>query len=57
MVVNFTVLTACAKGKISFAAIRLAFGLGEGPVFPSLGAATFNWFNQREKGRHRLPFC
>lgn len=47
----FTVLTACAKGKISFAAIRLAFGLGEGPVFPSLGAATFNWFNQREKGK------
>lgn len=47
----FTVLTACAKGKISFAAIRLAFGLGEGPVFPSLGAATFNWFNTREKGK------
>lgn len=28
----FTALTALAKGKISFAAVRLAFGLGEGPV-------------------------
>ena len=47
----FTALTALAKGKISFAAVRLAFGLGEGPVFPSLGAATFTWFNKHEKGR------
>ncbi|MCH4166499.1 MAG: MFS transporter [Megasphaera sp.] len=47
----FTALTACAKGKVSFAAIRLLFGFGEGPVFPSLGAATFNWFNHREKGK------
>lgn len=29
----FTALTALAKGKISFAAVRLLFGLGEGPVF------------------------
>lgn len=47
----FTALTALAKGKISFAAVRLAFGLGEGPVFPSLGAATFTWFNKHEKGK------
>lgn len=47
----FTALTAFARGKVSFAAIRLAFGLGEGPVFPSLGAATFNWFNKSEKGK------
>lgn len=47
----FTALTALAKGKISFAAVRLLFGLGEGPVFPSLGAATFNWFNRHEKGK------
>lgn len=47
----FTALTACAKGKVSFSVIRLLFGFGEGPVFPSLGAATFNWFNHREKGK------
>ena len=28
----FTALTALAHGKLSFAAVRLAFGLGEGPV-------------------------
>ncbi len=47
----FTALTALARGKISFAAVRLAFGLGEGPIFPSLGAATFSWFNKHEKGK------
>lgn len=47
----FTALTAFAQGKASFAAVRLAFGLGEGPVFPSLGQATFNWFNKDEKGK------
>lgn len=47
----FTALTALASGKFSFAAVRLAFGLGEGPVFPSLGAATFKWFNKHEKGK------
>lgn len=47
----FTALTALAKGKISFAAVRLLFGVGEGPVFPSLGAATFKWFNNHEKGK------
>lgn len=46
----FTVLTALSKGKASFAAIRFMFGIGEGPVFPSLGSATFAWFNTREKG-------
>lgn len=47
----FTVLTALAKGKMSFSVIRLAFGLGEGPVFPALGSATFKWFNNHEKGK------
>ena len=47
----FTALTAFAKGKVSFAAVRLLFGMGEGPVFPALGAATFSWFNTREKGK------
>ena len=47
----FTALTALAHGKFSFAAVRLAFGLGEGPVFPSLGAACYKWFNHAEKGK------
>ena len=47
----FTALTAFAQGKISFAAVRLAFGLGEGPVFPSLGAACYKWFHHDEKGK------
>ncbi|MGE1061699.1 MFS transporter [Megasphaera paucivorans] len=46
----FTVLTALSKGKFSFAVIRFMFGIGEGPVFPSLGSATFKWFNSKEKG-------
>ena len=47
----FTAATALAKGKISFAAIRLLFGIGEGPVFPSLGATTYKWFHSSEKGK------
>ncbi len=47
----FTALTAFAQGKFSFAAIRMAFGLGEGPVFPSLGAACYKWFHHDEKGK------
>ena len=47
----FTALTAVAKGKVSFAAIRLLFGVGEGPLFPALGAATYRWFNNHEKGK------
>jgi ACS family glucarate transporter-like MFS transporter len=46
----FTVLTALSRGRISFAIIRFFFGVGEGPVFPSLGSATFKWFNTKEKG-------
>ena len=47
----FTVLTAVSKGKTSFAIIRFLFGIGEGPVFPSLGSATFQWFHSSEKGK------
>lgn len=47
----FTALTAAAWNKVSFALIRFGFGLGEGPIFPALGSATFNWFNNHEKGK------
>lgn len=46
----FTVLTACSKGKFSFAAIRFLFGMGEGPVYPAFGIAIYRWFNTKEKG-------
>jgi ACS family glucarate transporter-like MFS transporter len=41
----FTVLTACAKGKFSFAAIRFLFGMGEGPVYPAFGIAIYRWYS------------
>ena len=47
----FTGLTAFAQGKFSFAASRLAFGLGEGPVFPSHRNACYKWFHHDEKGK------
>ena len=53
----FTALTALVKGKISFAAVRLAFGIGEGPVFPSLGAASLDWFGPTKKARPARPSC
>jgi ACS family glucarate transporter-like MFS transporter len=47
----FTALTATATTKLDFAAVRFAFGIGEGPVFPALGQTAFKWFNSNEKGK------
>lgn len=46
----FTALTAVAKGKFSFAAVRFLFGMGEGPIYPAFAIAIFRWFNKKEKG-------
>lgn len=46
----FTALTAVASGKFSFAAVRLMFGLGEGPIYPAAAIAVHKWFNKGEKG-------
>ena len=40
----FTALTAVAKGKFSFAAVRFLFGMGEGPIYPAFAIAIFRWF-------------
>lgn len=46
----FTALTAVAKGKFSFVAVRFLFGMGEGPIYPAFAIAIFRWFNKKEKG-------
>lgn len=45
----FTSLTAFGSSFTSFAAIRFLFGLGEGPVYPSMGNFIYRWFNKAEK--------
>lgn len=47
----FTALTAVASGKFSFAAVRLMFGIGEGPIYPACAIAVHKWFNKGEKGK------
>jgi ACS family glucarate transporter-like MFS transporter len=47
----FTMLTASVKSYGLLGAVRLLFGVGEGPMYP--GNAVFNtyWFSKQEKGR------
>lgn len=45
----FTSLTAFSSNFTSFAAIRFLFGLGEGPIYPSMGNFIYRWFNKAEK--------
>ncbi|WP_276210697.1 MFS transporter [Heyndrickxia coagulans] len=47
----FTMLTATVRTFGSLGAVRLLFGMGEGPMYP--GNAVFNtyWFSKKEKGR------
>jgi ACS family glucarate transporter-like MFS transporter len=47
----FTMLTATVKSYGLLGAVRLLFGMGEGPMYP--GNAMFNtyWFRKQEKGR------
>lgn len=47
----FTALTAFCNSFMSFAAVRALFGVGEGPMAPSLGRFMYRWFNGAEKGR------
>jgi len=46
----FTAATALGQGKMSFGIIRFLFGMGEGPIFPSVTLVNFKWFNPNEKG-------
>ena len=46
----FTCMTAVVSGKYSFAAVRLMFGIGEGPIYPACAIAGHKWFNKGEKG-------
>ncbi|MBP1764556.1 MAG: major facilitator superfamily 1 [Firmicutes bacterium] len=45
----FTGLTAVANSLMSFAAIRFLFGMGEGPIPPTLNTAVYRWFSKSEK--------
>jgi ACS family glucarate transporter-like MFS transporter len=47
----FTMLTAAVRGYGLLAAVRLLFGVGEGPMYP--GNSVFNtyWFRNNEKAR------
>ena len=47
----FTALTAFCNSFTTFAAVRAMFGLGEGPMAPSMGSFIYRWFNKTEKGR------
>lgn len=47
----FTALTAFCNNFTMFAAVRAMFGVGEGPMAPSLGRFMYRWFNKTEKGR------
>lgn len=46
----FTILTAVASGKFSFAFVRAMFGLGEAPLYPAAAITGHRWFNAHEKG-------
>ncbi|WP_378954916.1 MFS transporter [Pelosinus sp. sgz500959] len=47
----FTSATAFCNSFTSFAIVRALFGVGEGPMAPSLGRFMYRWFNGAEKGR------
>ena len=44
-----TALTAACSSVASFAVVRFLFGVGEGPVPPTLNAFVYRWFNKAEK--------
>lgn len=46
----FTILTPLAWGLYSFLAVRLLFGMGEGPLYPNNATFFSKWFNSKEKG-------
>lgn len=45
----FTILTPLAWGFGSFMLIRFLFGIGEGPLFPSIAGIFARWFSNKEK--------
>ncbi|MDL2307196.1 MFS transporter [Desulfovibrio sp. OttesenSCG-928-C06] len=45
----FTILTPLAWGFASFMIIRALFGIGEGPLFPSIARILSRWFSDKEK--------
>ena len=47
----FTAATAFCNSFTAFAAVRAMFGMGEGPMAPSMGRFMYRWFNKTEKGR------
>ena len=47
----FTALTGFCNSFAAFAGVRAMFGLGEGPMAPSMGRFMYRWFNKSEKGR------
>ncbi|MBP2627799.1 MAG: major facilitator superfamily 1 [Firmicutes bacterium] len=47
----FTALTAFCSSFTGFVAVRALFGMGEGPMAPTMGRFMYRWFNKTEKGR------
>jgi MFS transporter, ACS family, glucarate transporter len=47
----FTAVTAACSTFGQFAFVRGLFGIGEGPIFPSLATFIGRWFNHKEKGK------
>jgi len=45
----FTGLTAACSSITSFAAIRFLFGMGEGPIPPTLNTVVYRWCNKAER--------
>ena len=52
----FTSLTGLCNSFASFAAMRVFFGIGEGPLAPSFGRFIYKWFTVNEKGRGSACF-
>jgi len=46
----FTGLTTVCGSLPSFFAVRAAFGMGEGPLPPSMNTVVYRWMNKAEKG-------
>lgn len=48
---GFTILTGLVKNHGLLYAVRLLFGIGEGPMYPSNAVFNTYWFQKTEKGR------